>query len=89
MSVVKVLNSTHDMVAIGNKNGLNNIFYRFIYTNNSTFSNNMNATIPNYDLYIKGIYIKNNNTLLAIFYDFNNRIILGEVDMAKYSFTFK
>jgi hypothetical protein len=74
------------MVAIGNKNGYNNIFSRFIYTNNSTFSNNMNATNLNYDLYISAIYIKNNETLLALFYDSSNRIILGEADMGKYSF---
>lgn len=77
------------MVAIGNKYSYNNIFSRFIYSNISTFSNNMNATNSNFNLFITAIYIKNNDTLLALFYDINDRIILGEIDMAKYSLTLK
>jgi hypothetical protein len=76
------------MVAIGNTNGYNNIFSRFIYSMNSTFSNKMNATNTNYNLNIVAINIKNNDTLLALFLD-GSRIILGQVDMAKYSFSFK
>ena len=68
------------MIAIGNKNGLNNIFSRFIYTSNSTFSNNMKALNSNYDLYITAIYIKNNETLFGLFYDVGGRIILGEAE---------
>ena len=55
---------------------------------NSTFSNKMNATNTNYNLNIVAINIKNNDTLLALFLD-GSRIILGQVDMAKYSFSFK
>jgi hypothetical protein len=49
----------------------------------------MNASNSKYDLYISAIHIKDNNTLLALFYDGNNRIILGTVDMANYTFSFK
>ena len=77
------------MVAIGSKQGYNNVFSRFIYTKNSTFSHNMNATNSNYNLHVAGIYIKNNETLYALFFDGSSRIILGEVDMAYYSFSFK
>jgi hypothetical protein len=49
----------------------------------------MNASNSKYDLYISAIYIKNNNTLLALFYDNSDRIILGTVDIANYTFSFK
>ena len=49
----------------------------------------MNATNSNYNLHVAGIYIKNNETLYALFFDGSSRIILGEVDMAYYSFSFK
>lgn len=77
------------MVAVGNKNYLNNIFSRFIYTCNSTFSNNMEALNSNYDLFITTIFIKNNETILALFYDGGGRIIFGEIDMANYTFSLK
>jgi hypothetical protein len=49
----------------------------------------MNASNSKYDLYISAISIKSNNTLLALFYDNSDRIILGTVDMANYIFSFK
>jgi hypothetical protein len=82
ISNVKKLNSTHDMVALGNTNNFNYIFSRFIYANTSTFSNNMNASNSYLNLQITAMYIKNNNTLFALFFDSIERIILGEIDIA-------
>jgi hypothetical protein len=49
----------------------------------------MNSSNSLYNLYITAVYIKNNDTLLALFFDNNDRIILGTVDMANYTFSFK
>jgi hypothetical protein len=49
----------------------------------------MNSSNSLYNLYIIAIYIKNNNTLLALFYDNSDRIILGTIDIANYTFSFK
>ena len=77
------------MVAIGSKQSYNNVFSCFIYTEDKTFSNNMNATNSLYNLYITAVYIKNNHTLQALFYDESDRIILGTVDMANFTFSIK
>ena len=77
------------MVAIGNKQGFNNVFSRIIFNDSSTSSNNMNASISKYNLIITGIIIKNNDTLLSLFYDDSSRIIIGTVDMANYTFLLK
>jgi len=77
------------MVAIGNKQGFNNVFSRIIFNDSSTSSNNMNASISKYNLIITGIFIKNNDTLLSLFYDDSSRIMIGTVDMANYTFLLK
>jgi hypothetical protein len=77
------------MIAVGNKQTYNNVFSRIIYSNNSTFSNNMNASNLNYNLIFKGIYIMNNDTLLSLFYDDHDRILLGTVVMSNFSFILK
>ena len=77
------------MVAIGNKQGFNNVFSRIIFNDSSTSSNNMNASNSKYNLIITGIFIKNNDTLLSLFYDDSSRIIIGTVDMANYTFLLK
>ncbi len=77
------------MVAIGNKQSFNNVFSRIIYSDSSTSSNNMNASISKYNLIITGIFIKNNDTLLSLFYDDSSRIMIGTVDMANFTFLLK
>jgi hypothetical protein len=76
------------MVAIGNKDSLNNVFTKFTFSTSSVISFNYNAYSGN-NLKIFGIYIKNETNLVAIFYDLNNGIILGNVDFQNYLFSFK
>ena len=46
--------------------------------------------MPNSELHIKGIMIKNKNSLYALFVNgFNSIVILGEVDLLTYSFVLK
>ena len=76
------------MVAIGNKDSLNNVFTKFTFSTSSVISFNYNACSGN-NLNIFGIYIKNETHLVAIFYDLNNGIILGNVDFQNYLFSLK
>ena len=48
----------------------------------------MNATSSDYNIFVEGLYIKNNETILALFVE-TNRVMFGEINMAKYSFSFK
>ena len=76
------------MVAVGIKESLNNVFTKFVFSADSVISFNYNAS-TNSNLGITGIYIKNETYLLALFYDANNGIILGDIDFANYLFSFK
>ncbi len=76
------------MVAVITNLWANQIFSRFIYSSTNVKSNNLNI-MTNYVLNIKGLFIKNQNILYALFAEENtslNRIILGVIDMQKYTF---
>lgn len=78
------------MVVTATNWGSLSIFSRFLYSQASLKTDNIFANVPNSELHIKGIMIKNKNSLYALFVNkYNNRVILGEVDLSTYSFILK
>ena len=78
------------MVVTATNWGSLSIFSRFLYSQASLKTDNIFANVPNSVLHIKGIMIKNKNSLYALFVNiFNSIVILGEVDLQTYSFVLK
>jgi hypothetical protein len=78
------------MIAIATGKFSISIISRFIFSQNSLTTENLYKDLLNYNLHPKGIFIKNKNSLYALYVnDYSNRIILGEVNIMNYSFLLK
>lgn len=87
ISNVKVINSTHDMIAISSYDSSFNSFSRFIYSSNWVIADHLNTFTDRFKLEVKGIFIKDVNNLIGLFSDVNsNRIIIGSIDMSIFIF---